>query len=201
MFLFLPLISQEIENKKMYFQGYSGGMMFHSGYVWGGKRNTYNSVEKINIHGFPWGLGGLLRFHFGKHLRIGGEGYSSNLYYGENKSFMSLGWGGFLLDCQWKIDKFTVFCGGTIGGGGVKNVFIANINSANSQESNAIYQKYTVMLIYPFVGMEYDVSSKIHLISKVDCIVNLMQKQSEFPIGVRVYAGIIFFHAKKYGRF
>ena len=193
----LSLFAQDLEIKKTYFQGYSGGMMLHTGYVSGGKINVSNLQEKIDVQGFPFGVGGVLRFHFGKHLRIGGEGYSSNLRYGKNKSFLYLGWGGFLIDCQWEIKKFTVFCGGTLGGGSVKNVAITNTIPANPLKNNALYRKYAVMLIDPFIGMEYAVSSKLHLIAKVDCIVPLNQKRADFPIGVRVYAGVVFFHSRQ----
>jgi len=192
----LPVFTQDLDNNKMKFQGYSGGMMFHTGYLFGGELNINNVQRPIKIQGVPFGIGGVLRLHFGKYLRIGGEGYSSNLQYGKNNSFLSLGWGGFLMDCQWKINKFTVFCGGTIGGGSVKNVTITNIASANLMGENALYNKYAMMLIDPFVGMEYMMSSRINLIVKVDCIVNLIRKHSDFPIGPRVYAGLIFFHTK-----
>ena len=192
----VPTFAQELDNNKMNFEGYSGGMMLHTGYLFGGKINMINPQKNSNIQGFPFGIGGVLRFHFGKHLRIGGEGYSSNLQYGKNKSFLSLGWGGFLVDCHWNINKFTVFCGGTIGGGSVKNVRIINSVSANSMDKNAIYSKYAIMLIDPFVGMEYRISRRINLIAKVDCIVNLVQKHPDFPTGTRVYAGFVFLHTK-----
>jgi len=195
--VFLPIFAQDLEGKKMCFQGYSGGMMLHTGYLFGGYVNGYNYPEKIKVQGFPWGLGGVLRFHFGKHLRIGGEGYNSNLHYGKNKNFMSLGWGGFLIDCQWKMNKFTAFCGGTIGGGNVKNIMIIDPISTNPMEQNAVYQKYAIMVINPFLGMEYTISSKISLTTKVDFLVNLTSKQPDFPIGTRIYVGVIFFHAKK----
>ena len=195
--LFLPLFSQDLEAKKMRFQGYSGGMMLHTGYLLGGSVDVPNYTEKTKIQGFTFGIGGALRFHFGKHLRIGSEGYNSTLRYGKNKSSMSLGWGGLLIDCQWEIAKFTLFCGGTIGGGSMKNTILTEPVSANSAGQKALYQKYSIMVIDPFIGMEYAISSKIHLIIKADCIVNLTQKQSDFPIGTRVYAGIVFFHATK----
>jgi hypothetical protein len=186
--------AQDTEKKKISFQGYSGGMMLHTGYLSAGKIKL--PEVQVKTQGVPWGIGGILRFHFGKHLRIGGEGYSSNLHYGKNGSFLSLGWGGFLMDCQWKINKFTVFCGGTIGGGGVKNVTTVSPVSAHSTEINAIYRKYAVMLVAPFIGMEYTLTPKVSFIAKADCLVNLTQRQADFPIGVRIYAGIIFHHAK-----
>jgi hypothetical protein len=194
-FVFLYQVNaQDAGEKKISFQGYSGGMMLHSGYLSAGKITIPDA--QIKTQGVPWGIGGILHFHFGKHLRIGGEGYSSNLHYGKNSSFFSLGWGGFLMDCQWKINRFTVFCGGTIGGGGVKHVAAVTHVLAHSTEINAIYRKYAVMLIAPFVGMEYAITNKVSLILKADCLVNLTQRESDFPIGVRIYAGIIFHHAK-----
>lgn len=189
--------NQEENSKKMCFQGYSGGMMLHTGYLLGGKIKVANFPEKIKIQGAPFGIGGLLRFHFGKHLRMGGEGYNSSLRYWKNKSYTSLGWGGLLVDCQWKINKFTVFAGGTIGGGNLKNTTVLNNASSHFIEKNAVYQKHTVMLIDPFIGMEYAIAQRVRLIAKIDCLVNLTPKQSDFAIGPRFYAGIVFFHARK----
>ena len=199
MILFSSVFAQNTDGKKLNFQGYSGGMMIHTGYLFGGELNIRDASAPTKIQGTPFGIGGALRFHFGKHLRIGTEGYSSNLRYGEKKnSFLSLGWGGLLVDCQWKINKTTIFCGGTIGGGSVKNVAVADNINAESSERNAVYRKYGVMLITPFVGMEYAISSRICLVVKVDCVTNLTNKQSDFAIGPRIYTGFIFSHAKQH---
>ena len=189
--------NQDVSNKKMSFQGYSGGMMLHTGYLSGGEVNIADFSEKINVQGTPFGIGGLLRFHFGKHLRIGSEGYSSTLHYWKNKSYTTLGWGGLLIDYQWKMDKFTVFAGGTIGGGSLKNVTILNNVSSHSIKENAVYQKHTVFIADPFIGMEYAVAQRVHLIAKIDCIFNIANKPADFAIGPRLYVGVIFFHAKK----
>jgi hypothetical protein len=188
--------AQDADNKKTYFQGYSGGMMLHTGYISGGMVSV-NSQEKTKLQGMPFGIGGLLRFHFGNYFRVGGEGYNSTLHYGKNKNYTALSWGGLLLDCQWKINKFTLFGGGTIGGGSVKNITILNDFSTHSIEKNAIYRKYTIMIADPFIGMEYAIAQKIHLITKVDCIFNITNRQPDFVIGPRFYAGIVFFHARK----
>jgi len=196
-FIQIAAQNQDVNSKKMYFQGYSGGMMLHTGYLSGGEVNIADFSEKINVQGTPFGIGGLLRFHFGKHLRIGSEGYSSTLHYWKNKSYTSLGWGGLLLDCQWKINKFTVFAGGTIGGGSLKNVTILNNVSTHSIKENAVYQKHTVLIAAPFIGMEYAITQRVHLITKIDCILNITNKPSDFAIGPRVYAGVVFFHGRK----
>jgi hypothetical protein len=193
--IFLQTNAQDTERKK-YFQGYSGGMMFHTGYLSAGSVDISDS-QKQKIEGMAWGIGGLVRFHFGQHFRIGGEGYNSTLYYGKNKSYTTLSWGGLLMDCQWIIHDFTLFLGGTIGGGNVKNITILNNTSSHSTNENALYRKYTVMIADPFLGMEYAMTQRIHLIIKADCIFNIMGKQSDFATGVRIYTGVVFFHARK----
>ena len=185
--------AQDKGSEKMYFQGYSGGMMLHTGYVSGGKINI-NYQEKVQLQGMPFGIGGVLRFHFGKHLRIGGEGYNSTLHYGKNKSYATLSCGGLLIDYQLEINKFTLFFGGTIGGGSVKNISVV---SNQSTEKNAVYRNYSLMLANPFLGMEYAVAQRIRLIAKVDYLFNISKKQPDFSTGVRLYAGIVFFHARK----
>ncbi len=196
----LQVNAQDTDGKKIYFQGYSGGMMLHTGYLFSGEVNIYNdithSVETIDIQGMPVGIGGLMRFHFGKHFRVGGEGYSSTLHYGKNKSYMTLGWGGVLFDCRWVLNKFTIFLGGTIGGGSVKNVTVANNASSHSIEKNALYRKYAVMIIDPFIGMEYAVNRSIHLIAKIDYIISVNGSRSDFAMGPRIYLGVIFSRSK-----
>ena len=196
MLLFLSATAQQENSKKIYFQGYSGGMMLHTGYLWGGEINIIDYQENTKIQGAPFGLGGLLRFHFGQHLRIGGEGYNSTLHYRKNESYLTFGWGGLLVDCQWKIKKVTVFFGGTIGGGSVKNIAVLPPVSPHSIEKNALYRKYTVMIAAPFIGMEYAISQRINLIAKTDYVIPLTQKQPDFATGIRVYVGVVFSHAR-----
>ena len=192
----LPATAQDASSKKMYLQGYSGGMMLHTGYLSGGKVNI-NPRETIELQGAPFGLGGLLRFHFGKHLRIGGEGYNSTLHYGKNNSFLALSWGGLLVDSPWKVtDRLTFFGGGTIGGGNVKNITVTNNHPILPIEQEALYRKYAVMIADPFIGMEYALNRRMLLITKIDYLVNFTGKQSDFTTGPRVYLGIIFFHER-----
>ena len=188
--------AQDVSSKKTSFQGYSGGMMLHSGYLSGGAVGIH-SHESISLQGAPFGIGGLLRFHVGKHLRIGGEGYNSTLHYGNNKSYMTLSWGGLLVDNPWKLNKFTVFPGVTVGGGSVKNITVVNNHPDSSIEKDAIYRKYSTLVVSPFIGMEYALSPKMHLITKIDYIVDIGGKQSDFARGARVYLGVVFFHGGK----
>ena len=68
------------------YRGFSGGMMVHTGYL---QSNSFdlqtiqgNYITTSKVEGMPFGIGGAARLHFGKHLRVGGEGYVSNLRYG-----------------------------------------------------------------------------------------------------------------------
>jgi hypothetical protein len=185
-FLILFQGNAQDTDKKMYFRGYSGGMMLHTGYI---------SAQK-NIKGMPWGIGGLIRLHWGNHFRTGGEGYNSTLHYGKNKSFLALSWGGLLMDCQWKIKKCTLFVGGTLGGGKVKNITVATDFSLLTQE-NATYRTYSVMLADPFMGMEYALTERFHFVTKIDYLFNITKKQPDFATGIRFYAGFVFFHERK----
>ena len=191
--LVLQTTARDLSSNKMYLQGYSGGMMLHTGYLSGGKVNI-PSQKPIQMWGAPFGVGGLLRFHFGNHLRIGGEGYNSTLHYGKNNSFMTLSWGGLLIDSPWEINKFTFFPGITIGGGNVNN--ITGLDKFIDQGQEAIYRKYAVMIADPFIGMEYALNRKMHLITKIDYIINITGKQPDFTKGPRIYFGIVFFHER-----
>ena len=194
---FLQINAQNSGGKRMNFQAYSGGMMLHTGYIFGGKLNIDAYNQDIKIDGFAFGLGGTMKFNFGKHLRIGAEGYSTSLNYGKNTSYIKLGWGGLLLDCKWDINKLSVFVGGSFGGGNVKNVMIINKLDHNTIGKDAIYRKYSVILIDPFIGIEYAISTKIRLITKADYILNIGKQQTDFATGVRVYVGILFFNEIK----
>ncbi|MCL2073551.1 MAG: hypothetical protein FWH18_06510 [Marinilabiliaceae bacterium] len=184
--------AQEEESKKFKYRGYSGGMMVHTAYLYGGNINV--GADDIKIEGVPFGIGGAMRFQFGNHFRIGAEGYSSTLCYGDN-SYLSLSWGGLLFDCPYKINNFTFFAGGTIGGGGVKNVTVTN-TLVNSMKENALYQKYSIMIADPFIGAEYAFTPRISLTTKIDFVFNLSQKRPDFAMGPRIYLGFSFYHSK-----
>lgn len=75
------------------YRGFSGGMMLHSGWVSGGDINIGGLNQ--SMRGLPTGIGGALKVRFGEHLRVGTEGYTSALSYGDYNSSLSLGW----VDC------------------------------------------------------------------------------------------------------
>ena len=67
-----------LQSEKMpIFQGCGGGMMVHAGYLFGQPAGaTLPTGESISMQGMTYGLGGSMRVHLWKHLRVGMEGFS-----------------------------------------------------------------------------------------------------------------------------
>lgn len=171
----------------MAYNGYSGGMMIHTGYVFGGTSTPMSGnlpIRSINIEGLPVGIGGALRLNFGQYLRIGGEGYSTTLHYNGNGSYATTGWGGVLVDCAFVQSKHVFFLGTTIGGGSYRNLTLTHpIGDDWEVEEETSYRKYGFMAITPFVGYEYALTPKIHLIVKLDYLFNITNSQPDFSTG------------------
>jgi len=183
--------------RKMAYSGFSGGMMLHLGYVQSSTFTFTNLVsqfsETMRLQGLAFGLGGQAKVHFGKHLRMGTEGYFSKHKY-KNGSYVSVGWGGVLADCAWKIKKFTVFTGGTVGGGSQQNltIFTEQKNDYIIDETTS-YRNYGFMCIVPFAGFEFAMSKSIYLVFKTDYMINVSNPQDDFITGPRFYVGFTFF--------
>lgn len=185
---------------KMAFSGCSGGMMFHIGYAQSRRFSLHNATgsvsEWMQIKGAPYGIGGAMRAHFGKHLRVGSEGYVSHMNYGGNDSRYSVGWGGVLADSKWDIGRWTLFVGMVVGGGGVKNLTLLKDTPLDYElESEAAsYRKYAFCAVDPFFGVEYAMTRKIHLVLKGDCLLNVSNPQLDYVLGPRFFVGIMFCH-------
>ena len=96
-------------------KGFSGGMMVHSGYQFGGD-NPYN----LDISSPTFGIGGCAKLHFTKHFRAGFEGYFSTAPIRrdvQSGSHNKLFWTGVLADWYWQKGKLVPYIGATIGGG------------------------------------------------------------------------------------
>jgi hypothetical protein len=202
--MILPLLSlavfaQEKPKSKLAYSGFSGGMMVHTGFVQSGEFSLKNDdgtlAKTMRFSGAAFGIGGQARVHLGKHLRVGTEGYVSDYFY-ENKSYTSLGWGGLLADCAWEIKRFTLFAGGTFGGGAQKNLTIlkkpADGYEGFDLDDKISYRKYSFLCAVPFAGAEFALTKKIHLVLKVDYIFNISNPQPDFNTGTRIYFGFSF---------
>jgi hypothetical protein len=194
--LLTNLISAQKPENKLKYSGFSGGMLLHAGYVQSGKFLFENAsgagTKTMQLKGLGAGIGGQARVHFGKHLRAGTEGYVTEHQYA-NGSYASIGWGGLLADYIWEVKKFSFFAGGTFGGGSQKNItnFSAPKNDFTIDETVS-YRKYGFLCAVPFVGVEYALSKKIHLMCKADYIFNISNPQSDFVTGTRLYFGFSF---------
>ena len=171
---------------QMAFSGYQGGMMFHMGYVQS-KNFQFNDLlgnplgNPYQLKGMAYGIGGAIRVGFGKHLRVGMEGYVSTHKYGPNASSAKIGWGGLLLDSHWKIDKVTIFAGGVIGGGSYTHSTVTNKENESSHDykddftienQDISFRKYPFLVIDPFFGVEYALTKRISAVAKIDYMLN-----------------------------
>lgn len=197
-----PSAVAESREKKspLAFSGYSGGMMVHSGYVSSSAVSFSNSdgtpASSVRMAGMPLGIGGALKIHFGKHLRIGTEGYSSNLRYGSNGSYAHTGWGGILVDGVIPIGRWSPFAGVTVGGGGVKNVTVLEKTTDDFilDDGTTSFRRYAFMAIAPFIGVEYALTQRVHLVLKADWLLDATSSQPDFVQGPRLYIGFMFCH-------
>ena len=197
-----PSAGAESGEKKspLAFSGYSGGMMVHSGYVSSSTVSFSHSdgtpASSVRMTGMPLGIGGALKIHFGKHLRVGTEGYSSNLRYGNNGSYSHTGWGGVLVDGVIPIGKWSPFAGVTVGGGGVKNVTVLENTTKDFilDDGTTSFRRYAFMAIAPFIGVEYALTPRVHLVLKADWLFDATSAQPDFVQGPRLYFGFMFCH-------
>ena len=80
LFSILAVLASAKNDSTAIFQGCGGGMMVHAGYLFGQNAGAVlPSGENISPQGLTYGLGGSMRVHLMKHLRIGCEGFSSTM--------------------------------------------------------------------------------------------------------------------------
>lgn len=181
------------------YQGFSGGMMLHTGWVSGGSLTLQTpagvALPQQRVQGMPYGIGGAIRFHFGNNFRIGTEGYVSHLNYGGTGSRMDVSWGGLLADWRWQVGRFSPYLGMTFGGGGVRNLTLVDARRDDMVlEEGVSYRTYSFMAVAPFVGVEFEMTRRMRLVLKADCLLNVSSPQPDFPVGPRIYFGFIFCH-------
>lgn len=175
------------------YNGFMGGMMLHGGWVSAGTIAVGTSAPQ-SMKGVPAGIGGALKVRFGNHLRVGTEGYSSTLTYGDWGSSLSIGWGGLLVDWALPVGRFTPYVGATIGGGVVKNLTLTSAPAQDTlPEENLSYRHYGVGVVVPFVGVDYSLTPRMSLTFKADRMIPFSDT-FDFPSGIRCYFGFLFSH-------
>ncbi len=185
--LVLSLSAQAQEHAGKIYKGFIGGMFVHRGH-------TKITTEIPNdISAYCFGIGGKIAFNFGNYFRIGSEGYSSHYSYGGNGSYLSLGWGGILLESGKSFTKFRIIAGATFGGGGIKNLYIISGKYTDFDKDTVIFRKNASFIYAPYCGIEIFLGKKLTLVSKIDFVSNLhKQFEGNNTLGARYYVGIMF---------
>lgn len=180
----LEAAAQEEEHKYRF----DGGMMLHTGYLCG------EVMPGLNASGAPFGVGGLLRYHFGKHWRVGAEGYVSTLKLLGNGSYVKYGWGGVVGDFHLTFGKFLPYVGLTVGGG--SNTAYLMMDSPTAEwdpVETTYYRQKAFFLIDPFIGTDFALTKAIHLTLKIDYLVPFGQNLY-MATGPRFSFGVLFYH-------
>lgn len=187
---------------KMAYRGFIGGMMLHTGYLSAGNV-TYTmagtgQTRDARMAGAPFGIGGAMRFIFGNHLRVGGEGAVSTMLWGEHKSSARLSYGGVIADSFWTLKRWKIFVGALVGGGSQSNTVILEDagNDFVTEDGTMAFRKFGFCLASPFVGVEFAMTPKVNLVMKVDYMLPLTKVESDFTSGPRFFLGFMFGHTK-----
>jgi hypothetical protein len=183
--------AERTEGKKKIIKGFSGGMMAHTGYQWGGD-NPYN----YNPKGMTFGIGGVARLHLTDHFRTGFEGYFSNVGLKKNiesGSHNKVFWAGVLADHYWSLGKFYPYAGLSVGGGMETSCYIFEGNKHDwLPEGGMIYHKQGFFAVDPFIGCDFAVGEALRLTLKADWLMAIRKEGLNKPLGPRIYFGVIF---------
>ena len=189
----LSFITISHAEDKRIIKGFSGGMMVHSGYQFGGD-NPYN----LDISSPTFGIGGCAKLHFTKHFRAGFEGYFSTAPIRrdvQSGSHNKLFWTGVLADWYWQKGKLVPYIGATIGGGMETSFYMFEGDKHDWMlEQKSVLHKQPFFAIDPYVGIEYAVGEALRLTLKADWLIAFNSDGLNRPMGPRVYFGFIFAH-------
>jgi len=201
--LAVPLYAGKSQSKV--YQGFSGGMMGHASYLFGVNEDAPKTQEGIlcSPQGGSFGLGGALRVHLWKHLRIGGEGFVSTMNSGttdmkhvlQEGSYIRTGWGGVVADACWRKEKVWPYIGGSIGGGAMRSLYVLNGNQNDWMAENEAYlHKQSFFYVNPYVGVDWCLTQKVHMTFRVDWMMAFNQGDLVMPTGPRLLVGFMFCH-------
>lgn len=174
-------------------KGFSGGMMAHTGFLWGGDNPFGYSPD-----GTTFGIGGVARIHLSDHIRTGFEGYFSSMGLREKierGSYNKLFWAGALADYFWKVGKCYPYVGATIGGG-METAFYMFDGDKHDwfPEANVVLHKQPFFAFDPFIGCDFAVTDGLRLTLKADWLMAINSDGLNKPLGPRIYFGFIFAH-------
>jgi hypothetical protein len=193
------------ESSVKVYQGFSGGMMAHGGYLFGVNADAPNTADGVvcSPQGGTFGLGGALRVHLWNHLRVGGEGFVSTMNSGtttmkhvlKEGSYIRTGFGGVAIDACWRKEKVWPYIGGSIGGGAMRSLYVLEGSQDDWAAEDAAYlHKTPFMYVNPYVGMDWCMTKKVHMTFRIDWMVALHKGDVVKPTGPRLLVGFMFCH-------
>ena len=169
-------------------QLFDGGMMMHTGFM-----SVNIPALEYQAEGLSSGMGGTLRFHIGKHLRVGGEGAISTMPQLDNGSYFRTSWGGVVADMRWTVGRWMPYAGMAAGGGKVSTLLVFDGDDGDwVSEPDAVLHNEKFLYINPYLGIEYALTRAMHLTARIDRI--FPWENSHVPTGFRLYFGFIFAH-------
>lgn len=191
--------------KTKVFQGFSGGMMFHTGYLFGRDKQApiTPAGRSASPQGAAFGLGGALRVHLWKHLRTGFEGYVSTMPNGvmDNRdmlkagSFVRVGCGGVLADACWRLEKAWPYIGATMGGGAMRSLYMLDGDERTwDKQTDTYFHRQSFFYVTPYVGCDYCLTPKVHITFRFDWMLAIHNSELVLPTGPRLYFGFMFCH-------
>ena len=144
---------------------YSGGMLIlQPGYI-------FSENEHQKIQNYSYGLGGILRFYFYKHLTIGIYGGTQKTKYktfGSENSYLSIGYGGPIIGFSGKVNKIRYTFSAFVGKGTIRNLHIESQNS--SILTDAHFYKESSIIYSPVLSIDYTLSQRLHLTIQTVCL-------------------------------
>ena len=187
------------------YQGFSGGMMLHTGYLFGidPQAPVAPDGRSYSPQGALFGIGGALRIHLWKHLRTGFEGSVSTMYSGatdrsdllRSGSYVRTGCGGLLADARWRMDKVWPYVGASVGGGAMRSLYMIDGNEYTwDKQQDTYFHKQGFFYVTPYVGCDYCMTPRVHLTFRFDWMLAIHQTQLVLPTGPRLYLGFMFCH-------
>ena len=175
-------------------RGFSGGMMVHTGYMFG---SDYPHAP-LSISNATFGIGGVVKLHFTDHFRAGFEGYFSSapLTDGmDSGSYNKMCWTGALVEWYWKFGRIYPYIGTTVGGGTETSFYLFDGDKHSWEpKDNVIFHKQPFFAVDPYIGVEYKVSNALRLTLKADWLIAVNSDGLNKPTGPRIYFGFIFAH-------
>lgn len=197
---FFSLAAYGADSVRVY-QGFSGGMMLHTGYLYGS--DAAAPCADVPLRGATFGIGGALRVHLWDHLRVGGEGFVSTMPAAATTwraalcsgSYVRSGWGGVSADACWRGNKVWPYVGGSLGGGTMRSLYITEGDETDwAEEAHAVFHRQPFFYVDPYVGLDWCMTPRVHLTFRFDWLWALHRDALVCPTGPRLYVGFMFCH-------